>query len=60
LIRKDHLIVIAAASMLIIASSLISMDGSFGTPNIAYSQLDPDQTNSNTTNSVNMQHGYGI
>ena len=56
LIRKDHLIVIAAASMLIIASSLISMDGSFGTPNIAYSQLGPDQTNSNTTNSVNMQH----
>ena len=42
--------------MLIIASSLISMDGSFGTPNIAYSQLGPDQTNSNTTNSVNMQH----
>ena len=56
LILKDHLIVIAAASMLIIASSLISMDGSFGTPNTAYSQLDPDQTNSNTTNSVNMQH----
>ena len=55
LIQKDHLILIAAASMLIIASSLINIDSSFGTPKIAYSQLDPNQTNSNTTNSVNMQ-----
>ena len=55
LIQKDHLILIAAASMLIIASSLININSSFGTPKIAYSQLDPNQTNSNTTNSVNMQ-----
>jgi pimeloyl-ACP methyl ester carboxylesterase len=55
LIRKDHLILIAAAPMLIIASSLIGIDGYFGTPKIAYSQSDPDQMNSNTTNSVNIQ-----
>ncbi len=54
-IRKDRLILIAVASMLIIASSLISIDSSLGTSNIAYSQLDPNQTNSNTTNSINMQ-----
>jgi pimeloyl-ACP methyl ester carboxylesterase len=41
--------------MLIIASSLIGFDGYFGTPKIAYSQSDPDQMNSNTTNSVNIQ-----
>ncbi|HKG40720.1 MAG TPA: alpha/beta hydrolase [Nitrososphaeraceae archaeon] len=57
LIRKDHLILIAAAApMLIIASSLIGIDGYFGTPKIAYSQSDQDQMNSNTTtNSVNIQ-----
>ena len=55
IIRKDHLILIAAAPMLIIASSLIGFDGYFGTPKIAYSQSDPDQMNSNTTNSVNIQ-----
>jgi pimeloyl-ACP methyl ester carboxylesterase len=54
-IRKDHLILIAAAPMLIIASSLIGIDGYFGTPKIAYSQSDPDQVNSNITNSVNIQ-----
>ena len=41
--------------MLIIASSLIGIDGYFGTPKIAYSQSDPDQVNSNITNSVNIQ-----
>src|SRR5215217_9469145 len=58
LIRKDHLILIAAAApMLIIASSLIGIDGYFGTPKIAYSQSDQDQMNSNTTtNSVNIQN----
>ena len=56
LIRKDHLILIAAAApMLIIASSLIGIEGYFGTPKIAYSQSDQDQMNSNTTNSVNIQ-----
>ena len=54
-IRKDHLILIAAAPMLIIASSLVGIDGYFGTPKIAYSQSDPDQMNSNTTNSINIQ-----
>ncbi|MFZ0698473.1 MAG: alpha/beta hydrolase, partial [Nitrososphaeraceae archaeon] len=54
-IRKDHLILIAAAPMLIIASSLIGIDGYFGTPKIANSQSDPDQVNSNITNSVNIQ-----
>jgi pimeloyl-ACP methyl ester carboxylesterase len=56
LVRKDHLILIAAAApMLIIASSLIGIDGYFGTPKIAYSQSDQDQMNSNTTKSVNIQ-----
>jgi pimeloyl-ACP methyl ester carboxylesterase len=55
LIRKDHLILIAAAPMLIIASSLIGINGYFGTPKIANSQSDQDQMNSNTTKSVNIQ-----
>jgi pimeloyl-ACP methyl ester carboxylesterase len=55
LIRKDLLILIAAIPTLIIASSLIGIDGYFSTTKIAYSQSDPDQMNSNTTNSVNMQ-----
>jgi pimeloyl-ACP methyl ester carboxylesterase len=55
LIRKDHLILIAAAPTLIIASSLIGIDGYFGTPKIAYSHSDPDQMNPITTNSVNIQ-----
>src|ERR671914_715505 len=57
LVRKDHLILIAAAApMLIIASSLIGIDGYFGTPKIVYSQSDQDQMNSNTTTkSVNIQ-----
>jgi pimeloyl-ACP methyl ester carboxylesterase len=56
LIRKDHLFLIVTAPMLIIASSLIGIDGYFGTPKIAHSQLDPDQMNSNITNSVNIQN----
>src|ERR671918_226041 len=56
LVRKDHLILIAAAApMLIITSSLIGIDGYFGTPEIAYSQSDQDQMNSNTTKSGNLQ-----
>src|SRR5918994_6340315 len=55
LVRKDHLILIAAAPMLIIASSLIGIDGYFGTPKIAYNQLDQDRMNSNTTESVIIQ-----
>jgi pimeloyl-ACP methyl ester carboxylesterase len=41
--------------MLVIASSLIGIDGYFGTPKIAYSQSDQDQMNSNTMKSVNIQ-----
>ena len=55
LIRKDHLILIAAIPTLIIASSSIGNYGYFGTTKIVYSQSDPDQMNSNTTNSVNIQ-----
>ena len=55
LVRKDHLILIAVAPVLIIASSLIGIDGYFGTPEIAYSQSDQDQMNSNTTKSGNLQ-----
>ncbi|MFZ0647410.1 MAG: alpha/beta hydrolase, partial [Nitrososphaeraceae archaeon] len=55
LIRKDNLILIAAIPTLVIASSVIGMAGYFSTPKIAYSQSDPDQMNTNTTNSVNMQ-----
>jgi pimeloyl-ACP methyl ester carboxylesterase len=55
LVRKDHLILIAAALMLVIASPLIGIDGYFGTPKIAYSQSDPDQMNPNATKSVNIQ-----
>jgi pimeloyl-ACP methyl ester carboxylesterase len=55
LVRKDHLILIAAALMLIIASPLIGIDGYFGTPKIAYSQSDQDQMNPNATKSVNIQ-----
>jgi pimeloyl-ACP methyl ester carboxylesterase len=40
---------------LIIASLLIGINGYFGTSKIAYSQSDPDQMNSNTTNSVSIQ-----
>jgi pimeloyl-ACP methyl ester carboxylesterase len=55
LIWKDHLILIAAASMLIIASSLISNDGYFSTTKIVYSQSDADKMSSNITNSVSTQ-----
>ena len=54
-IRKDHLILIAAAPMLIIASSLIGIDGYFGTPKIAYSQAEQDQMNSNTTSMIDTE-----
>jgi hypothetical protein len=55
LIRKDHLILIVAAPVLIVASSLISNDGYFNTK-IVYSQSDPDQVSSNIANSVNIQN----
>jgi pimeloyl-ACP methyl ester carboxylesterase len=55
LVRKDHLVLIALISTLVITSSSISNYGYFGFTKIVYGQSDPDQMNSNTTNSVNMQ-----
>ena len=55
LIRKDHLILIAVISTLVIASPSISNYGYFGFTKVVYGQSVPDQMNSNTTNSVNMQ-----
>ena len=55
LVRKDHLVLIAVISTLIISSSSISNYGYFDITKVVYGQTDPDQTNSNTTNSVNIQ-----
>ena len=55
LIRKDHLILIAVISTLVIASPSISIYGYFGFTKVVYGQPVPDQMNTNTTNSVNMQ-----
>ena len=55
LVRKDHLILIAVISTLIIVNSSISNYGYFDITKVVYGQSGPDQMNSNTTNSVNMQ-----
>ena len=55
LVRKDHLVLIAVISTLVITSSSISNYGYFDITKVVYGQSDPNQTNSNTTNSVNMQ-----
>ena len=55
LVRKDHLVLIAVISALVISSPSISNYGYFGFTKVVYGQPDPDQMNSNTTNSVNMQ-----
>ena len=55
LVRKDLLIFVAVASTLVIANSSISNYGYFDTTKIAYGQSGPDQMNSNTTNSINIQ-----
>jgi pimeloyl-ACP methyl ester carboxylesterase len=55
LVRKDHLVLIAVISGLVISSPSISNYGYFGFTKVVYGQPDPDQVNSNTTNSVNMQ-----
>ena len=55
LVRKDHLVLIAVISTLVISSPSISNYGYFDITKVVYGQSDPDQTNSNTTNSVNMQ-----
>ena len=55
LVRKVHLVLIAVISSLVIAGPSISNYGYFGITKVVYGQTDPAQTNSNTTNSVNMQ-----
>ena len=50
-IRKDHLVLFAVISILVIASSSISNDGN----KFVYSQLDLDQVNFNITILVDMQ-----
>ena len=51
----NHLVLIAVISTLVIASPSISNHGYFDFTKVVYGQPDPDQMNSNTTNSVNMQ-----
>ena len=55
LVRKDDLVLIAVISTLVISSSSISNHGYFDITKEVYGQTDPDQMNSNITNSVNMQ-----
>ena len=54
-IRKYALVLIAVIFALIIASPSIRSLGYFDITKVVYGQSDPDQTNSNTTNSVNLQ-----
>jgi hypothetical protein len=54
-VRKDHLILVAVISTLIIVNSSISNYGYFDITKVVYGQSGPDQMNSNTTNSVNIQ-----
>jgi alpha-beta hydrolase superfamily lysophospholipase len=56
LVRNDHLVLIAVISTLVITSSSISNYGSFDITKVVYGQSDPNQMNSNTTNSVDMQN----
>jgi pimeloyl-ACP methyl ester carboxylesterase len=55
LVRKVNLVLIAVISTLVIASPSISNYGYFDVTKVVYGQSDPDQTNSNSTNSVNIQ-----
>jgi uncharacterized alpha/beta hydrolase family protein len=54
-VRNDHLVLIAIISALVIASPSISNYGYFDITKVAYGQSDPNQMNSNTTSSVNIQ-----
>jgi pimeloyl-ACP methyl ester carboxylesterase len=54
-IRRDSLVLIAVIFALIIASPSIRSLGYFDITKAVYGQPAPDQTNSNTTSSVNMQ-----
>src|SRR5215469_6434558 len=53
--HSDHLVLIAVISTLLIASSSISNYGYFGFAKVVYGQSNPNQVNSNTTSSVNIQ-----
>ena len=55
MLGKIHLVLIAVISALVISSPSISNHGYFGFTKVVYGQPVPNQTNSNTTNSVNMQ-----
>ncbi len=55
LVRKVHLVIIAVISTLVISGPSISNFGYFDITKGVYGQTDPDQMNSNSTNSVNMQ-----
>lgn len=55
-VRNDHLVLIAVIYTLVIASPSISNYGYFGFAKVAYGQSDPNQVNSNTTSSVNIQN----
>jgi pimeloyl-ACP methyl ester carboxylesterase len=55
LVRNDHLVLIAVISTLVIASPSINNYGYFDITKVAYGQSDPNQMNSNTTSSVNIQ-----
>ena len=54
-IRKYALVLIAVIFALIIASPSIRSIGYFDITKVVYGQSDPDQMNSNSTNSVNIQ-----
>ena len=53
--RKNHLVLIAVISTLVIAFPLISSHSYLDVTKAVYGRSDPDQTNSSTTNSVNIQ-----
>ncbi|MGC2308806.1 MAG: hypothetical protein WA461_10400, partial [Nitrososphaeraceae archaeon] len=55
LVRKVHLVIIAVISTLVVTSSSISNFGYFDITKVVYGQSVPDQMNSNSTNSVNLQ-----
>jgi pimeloyl-ACP methyl ester carboxylesterase len=55
LVRKDHLVLIAVISTLVISSSSASTYGYLDITKPVYGQSDPNQTNSNTTDTANIQ-----
>ena len=53
---KDHLVIIVVVSALVISISSISNYGYFDMTKVVYGQPDSNQTNSNTTNSLDIQN----